>query len=152
MNIQIISRVFENGFDITTPTETLSAKRSFEETNISNSSGTHIARVGKESFFSSAYNIIISGGGFYQFKRDKCYKMSKPTWECKGEGRSFHLYKRGWRRFEIADECQKIAEFRRAWFDSDYEISVVNEAELKLIICLVLALSESEYRSSAAPA
>jgi hypothetical protein len=105
--------MFSNGFDITTPVENLSTKRSpFGETLVLNASGTQIARLGIESFFSSAYNIIISGGGFYQFDRDK---NSRRTWTCKGEGRLLHLSEHRKRRFEIADESQRIAECSKDW-------------------------------------
>ena len=148
MNIRISSRAFSNGFDIITPVETFSAKRSpFGEMLISNASGTQIARLGPESFFSNAYNIIISGGGFYQFRRDK---DARRTWACKGEGRLLHISEHRRRRFEITEASQRVAECSKGRFGNDYAI-VVNDSEMKLVICIVLALSVSEHQSSDIP-
>ena len=89
------------------------------------------------------FNIIISGGGFYQFGRDK---SSSRTWFCRGEGRSYQVSEDSRRRFEIADETEKIAEYSKALFTNDYAITVINEVELKLVICIVIALSLSEHQ------
>jgi uncharacterized protein YxjI len=140
--------MFSNGFDITTPVENLSTKRSpFGETLVLNASGTQIARVAKESLVSGAYNIIIAGGGFYQFDRDK---ESRRTWACKGEGRLLHLSEDSRRKFEIADGNQRIAECWKEW-GGNYSITLLDETELKLVICIVLALSLREDQSSDPP-
>jgi hypothetical protein len=66
LNLRISSRAFSRGFDIDTPVECLSARRvplsSTGEILISNPSENQIARLERESFLSSIYNIIISGG------------------------------------------------------------------------------------------
>lgn len=150
MNVQISSRMFPKGFDITTPLENFYARWSpYGELLISNASGTQIARLGKESFFGNFLNhIIISGGGFYQFFPGK---HSSRLWGCRGEGRLLHVSEHKGRRFEIADETHKIAECSTAWFDSDYSITVADKAELKLVICIFLALRLSEQTAADIP-
>ena len=140
--------MFSSGFDITTPAEVLSAKKSLSssgEMHIFNASGTQIARLGQEqeSFFRTVYNIIISGGGFYQFGREK---GSSRIWFCRGEERLYQVSEGSRRRFEIADETEKIAEYSKALFANDYAVTVINEVELKLVICIVIALSLSEHQ------
>jgi uncharacterized protein YxjI len=151
MNVRISSRVFSNRFDIATSEETISAKKvplsPLGEIHLSNTSGTQIARLGLESFLSSVYNIIISGGGFYQFGRDQ---NSKRTWLCKGEGRTLQI-SQDKRRFVITDEALKIAECSKARFTNDYAITVFNEEELKLVICIFLALCLCEHQSTYVP-
>ncbi|MBS1801956.1 MAG: hypothetical protein JST28_01245 [Acidobacteria bacterium] len=93
----------------------------------------------------SSYDIIISGGGFYEFDRDR---SSKRTWACKGEARLLHLSKPGRRRFEIVDESQIIAKFSKDWGFADYTILLLNETEWKLVVCIVLALSLSQSQSA----
>lgn len=52
----------------------------------------------------------------------------------------------------IADEAQKIAECSKARFTNDYAITAFNEAEMKLVICIFLALCLSEHQSTDIPA
>ena len=109
--------------------------------------GNQVARLGLESLLSSVYNIIITGGGFYQFGRDGKLKR---TWTCKGEERLLCLSEPSRRRFFISEGTQEIAEFSKAWYASDYVVSVSNNADLKLMICIVIALNESENPGSTA--
>ena len=149
MEIRISSHIFSNRFDITTPEQNLFTKRSaFGEMLVLNASETQIARLEKDSVFSGTYNIIISGGGFYQFDRDN---DSNRTWVCKGEGRLLHLSEHSGRRFEITDESQRIAECSKDWGGNDFAIALLNEGEMKLVICIVLALTLSEYQSADSP-
>jgi hypothetical protein len=88
LELAISSRAFSSGFDIKTPRGLFSAKRvplsPTGEIQILIPSDSQIARLERESFFSSVYNVILSGGGFYQFARDK---TSSRTWTCRGEGK-----------------------------------------------------------------
>jgi uncharacterized protein YxjI len=154
MNIRINSRAFSNGFDISTPAETLTTDNSsFGELLIHNSVGTQIARVVQASLFSSENNIIISGGGGYQFRRHGTFT---PNWKCEGEGRMLEIREIVGRwfsaryRFAISDGAQAIAEFSRTLFSNRYEVNLLEEGDLKLVICMVIALSMSE-RSSDIP-
>jgi hypothetical protein len=151
MNVRISSRVFSKGFDISTPAETLSAKKvalsPLGEIHLLNASGTQIARLELESFLSNVYNIVISGGGFYQFGRDE---SSRRDWFCRGEGRTLQISEKR-RRFVIMDEARKIAECSKARFTNDYAITAFDEAELKLVICIFLALCLREHQSTYIP-
>jgi len=151
MKIRISPRTFGAGLDISTPLETYSTKKPlapFGDTHVLNSRGTQVARLGPESLFSGAYNIIISGAGFYRFSRDE---NSKQTWICRGEGRLLQVSRtrRVW--IVIDDAGQKVAEGSKARFASDYEIALVDEAEFKLVMCIFLAVHFSEGQSAGIP-
>jgi uncharacterized protein YxjI len=152
LEVRFSSRVFTSGFDISTPLGGFSTKGAPDfpigEILVLDHAGNQVARLGLESFLSSVYNIIITGGGFYQFGRDG---NSKRTWTCKGEERLLCLSERNWRKFFISEGTQEIAEFSKAWYTSDYAVSVSNDADLKLVICIIIALNESENPGSTAP-
>ena len=152
LNVRISSRVFPRGFDISTPIESFSAKRIplslTGEILISNLSGNQIARLELESYIHKVYNIIITGDGFYQFNRDN---KSKRTWTCKGEGKLLYISERRWRKFSISDGAQDIAACSKAWYANDYTIRVFNDEDMKLVICIFVALSVCEHQTTSAP-
>jgi uncharacterized protein YxjI len=152
MDVRITSRAFARGFDITTPVETFSARKvplsPLGEIQISKSAGIQIARLARESLLSSIYSIILSGGGFYRFTRDK---NARRTWICKGEGKLLRLSERKKRRFVLSDEEQEIAESSKSWLNSNFAIRVHDDADAKLVICISLALSQLEYQSAFIP-
>ena len=146
MDIKISSRAFSHGFDITTPSEALSGAVSpFGELLITNAHGTQIARIAKESILSSVYDIIISGGELYQFVKDKGVKR---LWTCSGGGRTIQLRAGKSRHFVVEAGSRKIAECSKEWLTSDYLITLLDEAEFKLVVCIFLALSMTEDRGS----
>jgi hypothetical protein len=138
--------------EIKTPLGIFSAKRvplsPIGEILILNSSDGQIARLERESFFSNVYNVIISGGGFYQFARDK---TSSRTWTCKGEGKLFRVSEVSSRKFLFSEDARQVAECSKSRFLNDYEIRVFNDADLKLVICVFIALSVLEHQSSGIP-
>jgi hypothetical protein len=133
--------------------ESFSAKRvplsPTGEILIFNISKNQIARLGLESFLSGIYNIFITGGGFYQFGRDNVLRR---TWICKGEGKLLHVSERSWRRFFISDGIQEVAECSKAWLTNDYAIRILDDADLKLVVCIFIALNQCEYQTSWSPA
>lgn len=128
LNVQISSRVFSRGFDVRTPAETFSAKSvplsPTGEILISNGSGFQIARLERESFLSNVYNIIITGGGFYQFDRNKEARL---TWTCNGEGRLLRVSESSMRMFSVSDGTHELAECSKAIFSNEYSLTVFNE-------------------------
>jgi uncharacterized protein YxjI len=152
LNVRINSRIFPRGFNISTPVESYTAKRvplsPTGEILITNISGNQIARLELESFLSNVYNIIITGGEFYQFGRDK---TSRRTWICKGEEKLLRVSERSWRKFFISDGTQDVAVCSKAWFTNDYTVRVFNNADLKLVICIFIALNECEYQTTYTP-
>ncbi len=151
-NVGIRSRAFSRGFDISTPVESFSAKRvplsPTAEILVSDNSGNQIARLELDSFLSSVYNIIIPGGGFYQFGRDN---KSRRTWTCKGEGKLLRISERSRRRFFISDGAEEIADCSKAWFTNDYAIRVFNDADLRLVVCIIITLSVCEHEAPFIP-
>jgi hypothetical protein len=152
LDISISSREFSSGFDIKAPVGVFSARRVplslSGETRILDASANQIARLEFESFFSGVYNVIITGGGFYQFGRDR---SSIRTWTCKGEGKLFRVSERSNRRFLLSEENQEIAECSKSRFFNDYEVRVFNDADLKLAMCVFIALSLLEHQSTVIP-
>jgi uncharacterized protein YxjI len=146
VNVQISSRFFSNGYDVNTPSGNFSAALSpFGEMLISNVSGTQIARITNVSLLSNAYDIIISGGGLYQFNRDR---NSRRCWICTGEGRVLQLSRGKGQQFTITEGTETIAEGAKAWFSGNYAVNVLKEADFKLVICIFLALRMSTDQSS----
>ena len=119
-----------------------------DEILILNDSGDQVARLGLESLLRSVYNIIMRGGGFYQFGRDG---NSERAWICKGEGKLLCISERSWRKFSISDGAEETASFSKDWLVNDYAVKVFNDSDLKLVICIVIALNESEYVGSPVP-
>jgi len=150
LNVLISSRFFSDGFDIGTPVGEFSTNRRFrsDECLIFNPSGNQIARVWPGSHASRVYNIIITGGGFYEFGRDK---KSRRAWICKGEGKLFSMSKQRKRRFILSDGTQQIAECKKAWWTGDYAITVFDDADLKLVVCIFIAMHLNEHQGSDVP-
>ena len=149
VDFSISSRAFTTGFDIRTPLGNFSANKvrlsPTGEFRILNDSGHQIARLEKEGFFSSVYNIIITGGAGYQFGRSG---DSSHEWACKGEGKLYRISEKEKRRFELSAETP-IAECSKSRMFNDYQIRVFNDVDLKLAICVFIALSLLEYQSDA---
>jgi uncharacterized protein YxjI len=154
MDVRISSKFFSGGFEIATPTEILTTNnRSFGELNIVNSVGTQIARV-RSPFFSSQYELFISGGGGYKFGSNGFFK---PGWTCQGEGRSLEIrdVTEHWyssvRKFAISDRTQTVAEISKTLFSNSYEVDVIEQDDWKLVTCIAISLSLSEHHSSDVP-
>lgn len=152
LDVAISSRVFSSGFDIKTTMGVLSAKKVLlsptGEIRILDDSANQIARLEVENLLSSVYNVIITGGGFYQFGRDG---NSSRTWTCKGEGRLLRVSEKSNRRFLLSEEAQKIAECSKSRFFTDYKVRVFNDADLKLAICVFIALSLLKHQTTVIP-
>lgn len=150
LDVSNTSRAFTRGFDVRTSIGTFSAKKvrlsPKGEFRIFNDSGDQIERMEYESFFCAVYNIIITGGGFYQFERSR---DSSREWTCKGEGRLLRISEREKRKFDLFAEAQ-IAECSKSRLFNHYEIRVFSDADLKLAICVFLALSLLEHQSDPA--
>lgn len=146
VNIKITSRAFSDGFDIATSSETFGVAQSpSEEYLITNAHGTQIARIAKDSFHGSVYNIIISGGELYQIVKDKRVKR---LWTCSGGGRTIQLREEKSRHFVVEAESRKIAQCSKEWLTSDYSITLLDTADFKLVVGIFLALSLSQNRGS----
>jgi len=144
--------MFAAGFDVKTPTGFFKAKKvplsPTGEHRILNSSGSQIARIEAESFLSRIYNIIITGGGFYQFR---CSADSNRKWTCEGEGDLFSVSEHANGKFDLTRDTQKIAECSKSRFFSDYEIRIHSDNDLKLAMCVFIALSLVEHQSADMP-
>jgi hypothetical protein len=152
LDATISSRAFSSGFEIKTPGEVFSAEKVplslSGEIRILNGAGYQIARIEFESFLSSVYNIIMTGGGFYHFGRDR---SSGRAWSCKGEGRRFCISEETSRKFLMCEQAQQIAEVSKSRFFRDYQVRVFNDADWKLVMCAFVALVELEHQTTPTP-
>lgn len=151
LDATISSHFFSTGFDIRTPVGFFTAKKVplslTGEHRMLDSSGNQIARLEAESFISTIYNIIITGGGFYQFRSG----ADRRNWTCEGEGKLFCISEQAGRRIVLSEDAQKIAECSKSRFFNDYEIRIFNDADLKFAICVFIALSLAEHQSPDMP-
>ena len=152
LDVAISSRAFSSGFEIKTSVGIFSARKiplsPTAEVRIINAEGSQVARLEVASLFSSIYNVIITGGGFYQFGRDG---SSSRSWTCKGEAKLFRISEQSSRRFLVVEEALEIAECSKSRFFNDYKIRVFNDADLKLMMCVFIALSLLEHQSTYIP-
>jgi len=107
--------------------------------------GTHLARIDLAYFLSSAYNIVINGGGFYELERKRGIKHG---WVCKGEQETFQIVDHGKRNFSISQGDVTIAEFSKSCFGHQYAVHANEGANVTLVVSMVLALSMSEDRDA----
>ena len=149
LNATITSRAFSSGFDIRTPVGIYSTKKvplsPTGEIRILDASDNQVARLQVESFLSSVYTIIITGGAFYRFGRD-----GSETWICEGKGRLFRISETGKYRFLVVEGTQHIAECKKSRWFNDYEVDLFSHPDLKLMLCVFIALSQLEYQSQPA--
>lgn len=152
LDIKISSRVFSSGFEIRTSAGIFSARKvpfsPTGEVRILSAEGNQVARLEAASLLSSIYNVIITGGGFYQFGREG---SSSRSWTCKGEDKLFRISEQIGRRFLVAEEAQEIAECSKSRFFNDYEVRVFKDGDLRLMMCIFIALSLLEHQSTYIP-
>jgi hypothetical protein len=152
LGFTISSRIFSSGFEIRTSAGIFSARRvplsPTGQVRILDAEGSQVARLEAANLSSSIYNVIITGGGFYQFGRDG---SSSQSWICMGEEKLFRISAQSTRRFLVAEGAQEIAECSKSRFFNDYEVRVFNDADLKLIVCVFIALSLLEHQSTHIP-
>jgi len=147
-------RPFSTGFQIridsgTFKTEDVSPRPFFSETHLLDSSGNQIARMWAESLTSNISNIIITGGGFYQFAPDPASSpgWNRESWTCKGEGRSLLIAQNNRRLFIVSEEETEIATSSKTGYLDDYTITVQRDSDLKLLICISVLLIRSQQSS-----
>lgn len=144
--------MFSGGFDILSPQGSYVAKRVplslVNETCLFHPSGDSIARLHRESFFSGAYSIVITGGGFYRLKRERTFGSS---WACEGEGRLLRITRQGGRTIHISEDGEDIAKWSKPHLFSRYSISAIDESDLNLVFCIFVALRIGEDDPSLIP-
>lgn len=148
------SRAFSTGFVIRTnsgifKTEDVSPAPFSSETHLLDPSGNQIARMQAESLMSDVCNIIITGGGFYQFARDPASSRgwNRENWVCKGEGRILLISQKNSRDFIVSDEKGEIATYSKAGILDDYTMTFNSDSDLKLLICISVQLIRSQQSS-----
>ena len=152
----VTSRAFSSGLEIRTPeatfkTKDVSLSPLSSETRILDSLDNQVARVQAEGFLSDTTDIIITGAGFYQFGSDlkASTGWNHENWICKGEGRTLNISQQNSRSFIVCDDSGEIATCLKPSILNDYTITVRHDSDLKLTICIFVALFRSQQSSDA---
>ena len=151
------SRAFSTGFEIRTDagifkTEDVSPAPFSSETHLLDPSGNQIARMSAESLLSDVSNIIITGGGLYQFAPDPAStrRWSRENWTCTGEGRILLISQKNRRLFIISENEGEIATCSKTGYLDDYTLTIQNDSDLKLLICIAVLMARSAQSSDIA--
>ena len=145
------SRAFSSAIEIRTASGTFKAENVSlspfsSETRVLDSSGYQVARMQAESYLSSVWTIVITGGGFYQLKdrpdssRRWFRGWNRGNWICTGEGRTLHISQEDSRTFIVSDDTGEIASCSKSGYLEDYTLAVHNDSDLKLMICIFVWL------------
>jgi uncharacterized protein YxjI len=100
---------------------------------------------GRFSFFREKYDFTLSDGRVFNFW---CEKRWKRVFDCEGEKDSYRLYGHKGLRYSIFQNDRQIAAFTKNRIvlgkGNQYEISLNDDADLIVILCMVLAINTSE--------
>ncbi len=100
---------------------------------------------GHFSFFRSRYDFVLPGGRFYQFH---CEKIWKAVYVCESDHERYRLYRHKGLKYSIFQDERQIAAFAKNRIvvgkGNQYEISLNDNADVIVIVCMVLAINTAE--------
>jgi len=100
---------------------------------------------GRFSFFREKYDFELSDGRLFHFW---CEKRWKRVFDCQGDKDRYRLYEHKGLRYSIFQDDRQIAAFTKNRIvigkGNEYEISLNDDADIIVIICMVLAINTSE--------
>jgi uncharacterized protein YxjI len=142
---------FTSEYDISAPGTSYYAKKAYFSFNdrlqLQSSEGRILAKIrGYFSPFRNKHDFnIVEDGRSYRFW---CEKIWKQTYVCEGNGEPFHLYEHKGLKYSIFQNDRQIAAFvkNRIVFGNGnkYEIRMDSDADLIVVLCMVLAINSSE--------
>ncbi len=105
-----------------------------------------LARVkGRFSLFRSKYDFLLSDGTAYHFW---CEKIWKGVFVCEGNEEEFRLYRHKGLNYSIFQGDRQIAAFTKnrvvVGKGNEYDIQVNYDANVLVVICMVLSVNTSE--------
>jgi hypothetical protein len=153
MDITIQERRFSftSEYDISAPLASYYAKKAFFSFNdkivLQNTRGTIQARI--QGYFSPLRHKhdfnLVQEGRVYRFW---CEKIWKQVYICKGNDVTFRLYEHKWLNYSIFQNERQIAAFTKNRLvigrGNTYTIRMDSDADLILVVCLVLTINSSE--------
>jgi uncharacterized protein YxjI len=141
-------------YEIETPGCIYSARKKFfswnDKLQITAPHGAIVARItGKFSWFRSKYSFELSDGSVYRFCGEKIWKG---VFVCEGSEVSFRLYQHKGLNYSIFQNKTQVAAFSKnavtIGSGDQYEIRVNDDANLMVVICIVLAIDLSENEAN----
>jgi len=141
---------FRSEYEIATPGSYYFAQKTFfsfpSKIRLQSSDERDLANIeGRFSFFREKYDFALSDGRVFRFW---CEKRWKRVFDCEGDKASYRLYGHKGLKYSIFQDDRQIAAFakNRVVFGkgNKYEISLNDDADVILIICMVLAINNSE--------
>jgi uncharacterized protein YxjI len=150
ITIQENSQSFRSEYEIETPGSYYFARKAFfsfpAKIKLQSSDERTLANIQRHfSFFRQRYDFMLSNGRVFHFW---CEKRWKRVFDCKCDKVSYRLYGHKGLKYSIFQNDLQIAAFtkNRIVFGkgNQYEISLNEDADAIVIICMVLAINSSE--------
>jgi uncharacterized protein YxjI len=150
ITIQERSLSFRSEYEIETPGSYYFAQKAIfsfpAKINLQSSDERILANIkGRFSFFRERYDFRLSDGRVFHFW---CEKRWKRVFDCEGDKVSYRLYGHKGLRYSIFEDDRQIAAFAKNRVvigkGNQYEISLNDDADCIVIICMVLAVNTSE--------
>ncbi len=98
---------------------------------------------GHFSLFRKSYDIELTGGTIYAARTESCWKG---VYTCEGNGESYRLYAHRGHNYSVFQGGTQIAAFTKnaisIGMGDEYELRINRNANLLLLICLVLAMDD----------
>ena len=150
MTIQESNLSFRSEYEIETAGCFYHAKKAFfsfpAKLTVQSPSEQIVARIeGRFSFLREKYDFILTDSGVFHFW---CEKRWKRVFECDGDGASYKIYGHKGLKYSIFQNDEQIAAFikNRVVFGrgNRYEVQLNDDANVILIICMILGICTSE--------
>ncbi|HEY6377447.1 MAG TPA: hypothetical protein VIX90_18140 [Edaphobacter sp.] len=150
MNVTIQEHKFSflSEYDISTPDASFYARKNFfgNSLQLQNKNGRDVAKIqSRFSFFRNEYDFELTDGGIYRFQ---CEKRLKGVYLCDHNEDHLYLYRHKGVRYSIFKDDRQIAAISRNRVvigkGHRYEIAVNADANIVVILCMMLALNTPE--------
>ena len=150
VSIQERSLSFGSEYEIETPGSYYFAQKAIfsfpAKIKLQSSDERIVARIqGRLSFLREKYDFILADGRVFHFW---CEKRWKRVFDCQGDKVSYRLYGHKGLMYSIFQDDHQIAAFTKNRIvigkGNQYAISLNDDADVILIICMVLAINSSE--------
>ena len=150
MNVSIQERTFSvrSEYDIQTPNSKLFAQMALfslgPSIKLKSEAGDVIATIRGRSLFGTSYDFLFSDGRAYNYHSEKFWKG---VYVLEADGGAFNYYKHRGLRSSIFLNDRQIAAITKNSFvvgtGNEYDIQMDSDADVNLVICMVLAMNTS---------
>ncbi len=155
MNVSIHEHSFSlaSTYDIATPKGDYKARKKIfsftDNIELTTSGGAPVAQIeGEISPLRHKHTFVLHDGRTYQFE---CEKLLKQVFTCEGNGETYRLYSHRGLNYSIFKEDRQIAAFTKNRLvlgsGNEYEIRVDSDADVVVLVCMILTYNSSEEDS-----